>query len=43
MEIPGQLTDYFLKRNIPPRPAKEEQRKMIARQLSLHKKVDPSK
>lgn len=42
-EIPFQLTDYFLKRNIQPRPAKEDERKKIAAQLSLRKKVDPNK
>ena len=34
-EIPGQVTDFFLSRNIYPMPAKEEQRKKIAAQLSL--------
>lgn len=41
-EIPGQLVDFFLKRNIQPKPAKEDQRAKIAAQLSLRSKGDPS-
>lgn len=29
-EIPGQLVDFFLKRNIRPKPAKEEEKQRIA-------------
>ena len=28
-EIPGQLVDFFVKRNIYPKPAKEDERKRI--------------
>jgi len=37
-EIPGQLVDYFQKRNILPRPKTEEERTKIASQLSLRSK-----
>jgi hypothetical protein len=40
-EIPGQLVDFFTKRNIYPLPAKEEQRRAIANQLSLRSKANP--
>ena len=36
-EIPGQLVDYFTKKRILPRPAKEEERQAVKRQLSLTK------
>jgi UDP-galactopyranose mutase len=42
-EIPGQLTSFFMSRNIFPRPFKEEERQKIAAQLSLKSKIDPSK
>jgi len=42
-EIPGQLVDFFTKRNIFPKPAKEEQRNAIVSKLSLKSKVDPNK
>lgn len=40
-EIPGQLTDFFQKRNIQPKPAKEEDRNRIQSQLSLKSKINP--
>ena len=42
-EIPSQVTEFFMKKNILPRPAKEEDRQKIAEQLSLRSKVDPGK
>jgi vacuolar-type H+-ATPase subunit F/Vma7 len=41
-EIPGQLVDFFLKRNIYPKPAKEQDRNKIQSQLSLKSKINPS-
>lgn len=40
-EIPGQLVDFFTKRNILPRPKTEEERNRIAAQLSLRSKNKP--
>lgn len=42
-EIPGQVVDYFSKRRIFPKPAKEEERNRIQAQLSLKSKMDPNK
>mmetsp|Transcript_980 Transcript_980/g.1755 ORF Transcript_980/g.1755 Transcript_980/m.1755 type:complete len:222 (+) Transcript_980:1338-2003(+) len=41
-EIPNQLTDFFLKKNIFPNPAKEQQRQQIMSKLSLRSKVNPN-
>jgi len=38
-EIPGQVVEFFTKRNIFPKPAKEEDRAKIMKQLSLKKKT----
>lgn len=42
-EIPGQLVDFFMSKNIFPKPGKDADRKRIAQQLSLKSKVDPNK
>lgn len=42
-EIPGQVVEFFTKRNIYPKPAKEEERNKIQAQLSLKSKIDPNK
>ena len=42
-EIPGQIIEFFTKRRIFPKPAKEEERNRIQAQLSLKSKMDPSK
>lgn len=40
-EIPGQVIDFFQKRNIKPKPAHDEDRQKIAAQLSLKSKINP--
>lgn len=42
-EIPGQVVDFFVKRNIYPKASKEDDRKRIQAQLSLKSKMDPNK
>lgn len=39
-ELPGQVVEFFLKKGIVPRAAKEEQRKALEAKLSLRNKVD---
>ena len=40
-EIPTQLTDYFLKKNIHPRPKTQAQRAKIVKQLSMKTQANP--
>ena len=40
-ELPGQVVDYFMTRDITPMPAKAEQREALQKKLSLSRAQDP--
>ena len=42
-ELPGQVVDFFMTRNIVPRAAQEQQRKELENKLSLKARVEADK